>query len=154
MKTWAFTAVLLVSAFSVSAQPPSTRLNPGLWHYSSTSQYLGHTIHREWKHCLTSTQGAVRGLNRPAPGSKLSCNPPTLAQDTNGGYHTTMDCTMSGGMVNAQIHEDFHLRASAGGDHFQANGIVEENLTIPGAGQRHIQVNTIVKAQRTGACSQ
>lgn len=115
------------------ANPPSTHLQPGLWHfrYHSTVQMDGHTVpstNLSAQRCLKDTDPAKLPLMPKLP-PNIQCTAPTLRTSAKD-YHVTMSCTASepNGMVS-HLDEDFAITPSDDGNQISFDGTVHQRIT-------------------------
>ena len=153
--TLALLALISLPALAL-ANPPPTRLQPGLWqfHYTSTVEMAGHAVpamNQSAQQCIKDTNPAKLPLMPKLP-SNIKCTAPTL-QTSDKGYHVTMACTASepNGMVT-QLDEDFMIAPSDDGSQIRFDGTVHQRITgssmpIPAA-----LVKISAQGQRIGLC--
>lgn len=153
--TLALLALISLPALAL-ANPPPTRLQPGLWqfHYRSTTEMEGHAIpavNESTKQCIKDTNPAKLPLLPKLP-ANIKCTAPSL-QTSDKGYHVTMACTASepNGMVT-QLDEDFMIAPSDDGSQIRFDGTVHQRITgspmpIPAA-----LVKISAQGQRIGLC--
>ena len=153
--TLALLALVSLPALAL-ANPPPTRLQPGLWqfHYTSTVEMAGHAVpamNQSAQQCIKDTNPAKLPLMPKLP-ANIHCSAPQM-QTTAVNYNVRMSCTASepNGMVT-QLDEDFMIAPSDDGSQIRFDGTVHQRITgssmpIPAA-----LVKISAQGQRIGLC--
>ena len=138
------------------ANPPPTRLQPGLWqfHYRSTTEMEGRVIpaiHQSARKCIKDTNPAKLPLMPKLP-ANIKCTAPTL-QTSDKGYHVTMACTASvpNGMVT-QMNEVFWIAPSNKGSQITIDGTVHQRIMGSPVPIPPVLVKISATGHRVGVC--
>lgn len=139
------------------AQPPATRLQPGLWrfHYRTEVYMPSRSIPPQAstvQRCIANTDPQKLPLLPKLPGN-IRCTPPQL-QTSASNYHVTMSCTASeaGGMVS-KMDEDFVITPGPHGDSMRFSGTVHQRITGMPVAIPPVTSHIRADGRRVGPCS-
>ncbi|MHB1616134.1 MAG: DUF3617 domain-containing protein [Metallibacterium sp.] len=140
----------------VLANPPPTKLQPGLWQfrYHSAVDMAGRTIppmNQTAQQCIKETDPAKLPL-MPALPANIKCTAPDM-QTSGKGYHVTMSCTASeaNGMVS-KLREDFMISPSHDGSQIAFYGTVQQTITGAPVSIPAASVKISAQGHRIGIC--